>query len=310
MSTAFAIGPARPEEWPAALDMAYGRVEGERRRFQVIHALHLIDEGAIDPAGILVARRQEIICGVQVCVPLGGASFLFWLPATHPHADPPGLEDILVQAGLAWCRQRGGKLAHAILSPADADPGAALVRNGFSHITQLLYLGHDLHNLAAAPATAARFEAFSPANEAEFRDALSRSYDGTLDCPELSGVRTVDEILAGYRAGGTFRPDLWWLVRAGNRPAGVVIITEVPEGPTWDLSYVGVVPEARRKGLARAATCRILHAACAAGAAELVLAVDTRNLPARRLYQSLGFAESEVRDVYLHFVETKASVEA
>jgi ribosomal protein S18 acetylase RimI-like enzyme len=300
MSTVLAIDQARPEEWPAVLDMAYGHVAGERRRFQVIHALHLIDEGAIDPAGILVARWREKICGVQVCVPLGGASFLFWLPATNRADATESVEDSLVQAGLAWCRQQGGKLAQAILPPADAHHGAALLRNGFARLTQLLYLGHDLHDLPAPPATAARFEEFSPANEAAFRDALAQSYDGTFDCPELNGVRTVDEILAGYRAGGIFRPELWWLVRTDSGPAGVVIITEVPEGPAWDLSYVGIVPEARRRGLARAATSCALHAARAAGATELVLAVDVRNAPARALYQSLGFVESEVRDVYLY----------
>jgi mycothiol synthase len=300
MSNVLVINQARPDEWPAALDMAYGRVAGERRRFQVIHALHLIDEGAIDPAGILVARAREKICGVQVCVPLGGASFLFWLPATHRQGATESLEDILVQAGLAWCRQQGGKLAHAIFSPADAGPATALVRNGFARLTQLLYLGHDLHNLAEAPATVASFEAFAPANEATFRHALARSYDGTLDCPELNGVRTIDEILDGYRREGPFRPECWWLVRIVDQPVGVVILTEVPEGPAWDLSYVGIVPEARRKGLARAATCRALHAARDARAAELVLAVDARNVPARALYQSLGFVETEVRDVYLH----------
>jgi mycothiol synthase len=300
MSTTLAIGPARPDEWPAALDMAYNRVAGERRHFQVIHALHLIDEGAIDPAGILVARWQEKICGVQVCVPLGGASFLFWLPATLLQSNPVSLENGLIRAGLAWCRQRGGKVAHAILPPADAGAGTALVRNGFEHVTRLLYLGHDLHRPVGQPAIDACFEEFSPANEAAFRDALAQSYDGTLDCPELNGIRTVDEILAGYRAGGAFRPDLWWLIRADGQPAGVVILTEIPEGPTWDLSYVGIVPEARRKGVARAATCRTVQAAHGAGVKDVVLAVDARNVPALRLYQSLGFVESEVRDVYLH----------
>jgi mycothiol synthase len=300
MATKLAIGQARPDEWPAALDMAYSRVAGERRRFQVIHALHLIDERAIDPAGILVARWQEKICGVQVCVPLGGASFLFWLPATLLESNPVSLENALIRAGLAWCRQLSGKVAHAILPPADAGAGAALVRNGFMQVTQLLYLGHDLHNLAAEQAPPVRFESFSPANESAFRDALARSYDGTFDCPELNGIRTVDEILAGYRAGGVFRPDLWWLVRADDRSGGVVILTEVPEGPTWDLSYVGIVPEARRRGLARAATCRALCAARDAGAAELVLAVDSRNTPALGLYHALGFVKSDVRDVYLH----------
>jgi mycothiol synthase len=304
MASMLAIDQARPDEWAAALELAYRRLPDERRRFQIIQARHLIDEGAIDPQGIWVARQGQGLAGVQVVVPLGGANFLFWLPETQGRGKPNLLEDALVQAALAWCGQQGAKLAHAILHPADAERGAALVRSGFERTTQLLYLGHDLRTLPTEPATA-RFEAYSDANAGCFRQTLARSYDGTLDCPELNGVRTIEEILAGYRAAGPFRPDRWWLIRAGDEPAGVVILTELPEGPTWDLSYLGIVPEHRRKGLAHSATCRALHATRNADAVELILAVDERNVPARGLYKALGFVESEVRDVYLHFIHRK-----
>jgi mycothiol synthase len=300
MSFPLIIEQAPRDQWQAALELAYRRLPGERRRFQVIHALHLIDEGTIDPGGIWVARQGDVLVGVQIAVPLGGASFLFWLPETQGKAKA-AVEDKLVQAALAWCRQQGGKLAHAILHPADAGRAAALVRNRFVHSTQLLYLGHEL-KLPAKPASMAGFEPFSAANADCFSATLARSYEGTLDCPELNGVRTIDEILTGYRAAGPFDPARWWLVRLGDEPAGVVILTELPEGPSWDLSYLGIVPEHRRQGLARAATYRVLHAALAAGIAEVILAVDVRNAPALRLYQSMGFAQSEVRDVYLHFI--------
>lgn len=300
-----AIDQARPDEWAAALELAYRRLPDEQRRFQIIQAKRLIDEGTIDPRGIWVARQGHALAGVQVAVPLGGANFLFWLPETRGRGKPNNLEDTLVQAALSWCRQQDGKLAHAILHPADAERAAALVRNGFARTTQLLYLGHDLRTLPTEPATA-RFEAYSDANAASFRQTLARSYAGTLDCPELNGVRSVEEILAGYRAAGPFDPGRWLLIRAGAEPAGVVILTELPEGPTWDLSYLGVVPEHRRQGLAHAATCRALHAARDGGAVELILAVDARNVPARGLYQAWGFVESEVRDVYLHFIHPKS----
>src|SRR5207245_274261 len=81
-------------------------------------------------------------------------------------------------------------------------------------------LVHDLSTIPAAPASAARCEPLSEANEAAFRDVLVQSYEGTLDCPELNGVRTIGEILAGYRAAGPFSPERWWLVRAGDEPPG------------------------------------------------------------------------------------------
>jgi ribosomal protein S18 acetylase RimI-like enzyme len=215
-----------------------------------------------------------------------------------------GLEDVLVRAALARCRRAGGKLAQAIVPTQDAGRAAPLVRQGFARVTRLGYLEHNLRDLP--PETqqpeAVRFESFSPANEAQFRQALQRSYAGTLDCPELNGVRTIDEVLGGYRGKGPFRPERWWLVVADGQPAGVVLLTDLPEGPAWDLSYVGIVPEQRRRGLGRCATGRVLHAAHSAGVAAVLLAVDMRNEPARRLYRSLGFVETAERDVYLNFL--------
>ena len=296
MSTTFTIGQAEAGEWRTALEFAYRRAPGEIRSEQVRHALQLIDAGTIDPAGIWVARKGNAITGVQIAVPLGGAAFLFWLP----EADDPAQTDALVEAALHWCRDQGGKLAQAIVAPADAGPAAALLRHGFTRITQLRYLAHDLRNLPREPTTAIRCEPLSDANEALFRQTLERTYEGTLDCPELNGIRTIDEILAGYRSAGHFHPDQWWLIRADEEPAGVVILTELPECTAWDLSYVGVVPEQRRRGIARAAVCRVLTTV-ADSVSELLVAVDERNQPARQLYADLGFRETALRDVCLHF---------
>jgi ribosomal protein S18 acetylase RimI-like enzyme len=44
---------------------------------------------------------------------------------------------------------------------------------------------------------------------------------------------------------------------------------------------------------------RALRAAADAQAGQVTLAVDERNLPARRLYTGLGFESFDERDVYL-----------
>lgn len=293
------IDQALPAEWPAALELAYQQTPGAARELQVVHALHLLDAAVLDPAGIWLARHNTAIVGVQICMPLHGGSYLFWLPETRgARAD----KDALVRAALAWCQVRGGKLAQAILPPADADRAAPLVRQGFRRVTQLLYLEHHLNVLPAAPADALVFEPFDAANEPTFRQTLARSYDGTLDCPELNGVRTIDEILAGYRAPGAGKPAGWWLLRAGDEPAGVLILTAMSEDAAWDLSYIGVVPEHRRRGIGRVAVCHALQTAQVGGAVQMLLAVDVRNEPARHLYASLGFTQTELRDVYLHLL--------
>jgi mycothiol synthase len=289
------IDRAQPNEWRLAFDLAYHRLPGHARHLHVERALDLVAASVIDPGGIWIARHCDKLIGVQVCVPLGGASYLFWLPEAH--GSPP-LEDALVQAVLGDCRARGGKVVQAIVSPDDAGRAAPLVRNGFAKVTQLLFFEHDLRRIPRDGGDLGA-EPFGEANAAIFGETLARTYKGTLDCPELNGVRTVEEILTAYREAGSFRPERWWLLRKGDMPAGIVILTELPEDGAWDLSYLGVVPEQRRRGLARRATCRALRAARTAGALQMLLAVDVRNTPARVLYESLGFRQSDVRDVYL-----------
>jgi ribosomal protein S18 acetylase RimI-like enzyme len=136
-------------------------------------------------------------------------------------------------------------------------------------------------------------------NPAPFHQALLDSYEGTEDCPEISGVRTVEEILEGHSAQGKYDPARWWLARAERKPVGVLLLCEVPEWAAWDVAYVGVVPEARGHGFGRELMHRALSAARADGVARLTLSVDVRNQPALNLYTGLGFEMHDRREVFL-----------
>ena len=136
----------------------------------------------------------------------------------------------------------------------------------------------------------------------DFAVVLDRTYEETLDCPELNGKRTADEILAGHRGQGTFHPDFWWLAFDGSTPVGLLLLMEMSDAVTWELAYLGIVPEYRRLGLGREMTVHALYALRSQPATRMHLCVDERNTPARRLYQSLGFTESEWSDVLLYFL--------
>ncbi len=77
--------------------------------------LRSMAQGVIDPGGIFVATNENRLGGVQICVPLPGASGLFWLPCSNP--SDIAVEEELVQTALDWAHGRGAKLAQAILSP-------------------------------------------------------------------------------------------------------------------------------------------------------------------------------------------------
>ena len=209
-------------------------------------------------------------------------------------------EDRLVQHAFQWLRQQGVKLVQALL-PVDALFGIeALERNGFLHLTHLWYLRHRLDVPVHCLDTPARLEFLLEADEPDrFAEVLFRSYDGTLDCPEINHVRTMEETLTGHRSQGVFDPRLWWLAQVDGRQVGVLIATKTLNSAEWDVGYVGIVPEARRRGFGREVMLRLLFEARAAGVPAVTLSVDGRNHPAWNLYRDLGFEVYDRREVYL-----------
>lgn len=75
--------------------------------------------------------------------------------------------------------------------------------------------------------------------------------------------------------------------------AGVRVLADEAE-----ILTVGVVPTARRQGLARQLVAALLDAARAGGAAQIYLEVRVDNAAARALYLTEGFAEIGVRRGY------------
>jgi ribosomal protein S18 acetylase RimI-like enzyme len=68
--------------------------------------------------------------------------------------------------------------------------------------------------------------------------------------------------------------------------------------PQAELETIVVAPEARRQGVARELFSTLADELRSAGVVEITLEARASNLPALKLYQSLGFAESGRRPRY------------
>jgi ribosomal protein S18 acetylase RimI-like enzyme len=297
MTPSLKIETARSSDWVEALALAFQHFPAHERDTRVLNAISLIEKGELDGKGIFVAWRQAQLAGVLVCLPTPGAAALVW-PPHSTGKDRSQVEDALLRHGNRWLQSLGVKLAQTVLARDQVDLATPLLRNEFRHITTLLYLRHGLSQ-RRAPTPILDFETYSTCSLDVFVATLERTYEDTLDCPEINGVRNMDEILAGHRAQGIHNPEHWWLARRHGKPVGVVLAARISEWEGWDLSYVGVVPEARGQGFGRQLTTQALLAAHQEGANELTLSVDRRNLPARNVYRRLGFRLFEEREVYL-----------
>lgn len=293
--------PARPEEWIQAFRLIFQHVPNDDRPGRIRNALRLLRQGKLDQAGVLVVPGSSGPLGAMVCLPVAGASALVWPPQTASGSAQQEIEDHLLGYAIGWLRQCGARLGQTLLAEGEVHLAAALERHGFAHITSLWYMRHALKFLPPWPPAPLEltYETYSSGDPTLFHRTLLRSYEQTRDCPEVNGVRTLEEIVEGHQAQGCYDPRRWWLALEAGQPVGVLLLAQLSEWEGWDLSYVGVVPEARRRGVGCALTRKALYEARAAGAIQVTLAVDTRNRPAWNLYRALGFEPFDRSEVYL-----------
>lgn len=302
MSIALTITPAEASARADALDLVFQHLPAEERRQRCANAIAMFLGGEVPAQSLLVARHADKLLGALVCIPLPGASALFWPPQVAPGLEPALVADPLVRHALDQVGKGGAKIAQAIIASADLPLAEPLVRCGFRHVTKVQFLRHAGPTCPPRkPSLELAFEAYQSSNERLFHATLERTYAGTLDIPELNGRRSIEEIIAGHRNQGRFRPEHWCLALHQQRPVGVMMLAEPVDGQAWEMAYLGVVPQERGHGVGWALAQRGLNQAFAAGARQLMVAVDVRNGPAHQLYEKMGFVPHDEREVLLFF---------
>ncbi len=196
-------------------------------------------------------------------------------------------------------------LAQSLTEPDDLDLIASLQDAGFLRLADLAYMRRPIPRGSAATKLQPRFPAgvevvtldrFAPAQADELlRQALDTSYEGTLDCPDLCGMRTTDDVLQSHKAVGEHDPRLWFVVMIGGNPVGCMLLSCGAGPETAELVYLGLGPLARGKGIAGALLDLGLQRLGSRSEATLACAVDTRNTPALRLYRRARFKRFATR---------------
>ncbi len=245
-------------------------------------------------------RNQRIECAV-FAYEGGGSSALVYVPRLQRSGANRAAVSACLQELRAVCKLRGFKILEALLE-ADADVAArSLEGAGFRFLTRLVYLSRQIpgQHVNVKVSEDIQWLSYTLEREEFFCRALDATYTESLDCPELTGLRTAEEVLAGHRSSGLFDPAHWWVVARENQPVGVLLLCGVPGRAALEIAYIGVAQSVRGTGVANALVKRAVEAARSVNAATLTLAVDRRNLPARRLYQRWFFRAVAMRDAWI-----------
>lgn len=265
----------------------------------------------------------------QVCLPVLGAgrTIVLFLSGGGARDLPPAqhradrVEAITYALRLAHDRHPGGvHLVQGLVEPREVWAADAYESAGLRRLAELLYLSRPLRLGESLRGVRAGAQINPPPGEAwpagvvvrpmtgaepdaaALHTALLASYEKTLDCPELAGLRTTEDIVSAHRSVGAHDPGLWWIIERAGEPAGCVLLNQCPAQGCVELVYIGLSPVVRGMGLGQL----LMRSAIGAAASlerEMRCAVDARNEPARRMYQRLGFRESERRIAFVGLVK-------
>ena len=299
MSTAAEqIIASTPESRGEALAVLLGEWAPAERAGLVAELVAGGADGSVALEGLLEARRAGHLAGAVWAQELAGRSALLWPPCLLP-GEPETTGEALLTAAVGYLERRDVAMAQVLLKTADSGRIGQLRRAGFTHLAELLYLiSFEQDFPTTRPHTSLDFEPTGTQNEPRLARLVERTYVGTRDCPQLSGTRSIQEVLAGYRATGSFHPSRWSIARDAGRDIGCLLLTEHPRQRQWELIYMGLVPEARGSGWGSEMVRYAQWQAREAGFSRLVLAVDADNGPARAIYDATGFSCWERQSVF------------
>jgi len=301
-----------PDERIKALETLYQTLPAGLRGELIVSVLDDARRGRVDLSGLWVARRTgwgggDRVVGAILTQRLAGRAVALWPPEVRSRWNRGAIAARLVREVVEAHRAEGAAIVQAVLDES-ADPRNALdlVRGGMPRVTDLIFMRRDVAAPRPLPIRSGgprlRWRGLDETGEEVFRRALGATYAGSLDMPELEGVRSLGDVMAGHRATGEFAPHLWRLGTLPERsdPAAVLILSPIPGREAWEVVYLGLVPEVRGLGLGAEIIAHARDLALAdQRVSTLELAADARNQPALKLYQATGFIPHDRRSVHL-----------
>ena len=291
-----------PERLAEALPLVLTELAPSQRREIAASLLRVDDPADLANEPLYIALRDSQLCGAAWGQRQSGNIAVFWPPRLIVGEDLATANQ-LAERVVQSLDDTAIEMTQVLVAPSDSDIVPALTHVDFRHLADLMYLTCESSRFPQQwphPCDV-QFTPYDGTQRTRLMRLIERSYEGTLDCEGLNGVRDVDNVVTGYQATGEYRPENWQIVRSGDADVGILLLADHPKVGHWELMYMGLVPEARGRGWGRQVTQHAQWLAGRAGVQRIVLAVDAVNAPALRMYRSTGFEMWDRRTVYMRF---------
>jgi len=278
------------QAWPEAERAAYWKSIGG-----------LLRSGQAECVVLLAARENDVVVAAQLAQSLPGRAAVAWPTqfALGDDARRAQLATLLFARLWPELSAAGADLAQVLVAPRDANAEKLLPLGGLSHAADLLYLAAEVHSVNASYVLPFELETFTPEAESRLVQLVERTYVGTLDCPQIDGLRKTADVVEGYKSVGEFHPELWQIARHGGADVGCLLLNLHPDVNHAEIVYLGLVAEVRGRGWGLLLARRAEQLARKRRCDRVVLAVDAANEPAIRLYSAAGFLQFDRRAIWI-----------
>ncbi len=280
----------------AALELVYSHLPAEERAGRIAQAT---DRASGSHRTAWTAYRGEKLTAATLVEVLPGKTAIISLPRVSGRQSAEAIRGLLAQV-VARLPGQNVRLAQVFLPIEDSGEEELLVDGGFHRAANLLYLLSPCGKFPVVmPEEDCEFLPYSASLQARLFRIVEHTYAGSFDCPSIDRVRSVEDVMDGYRAAGVFDPARWLIVRRDGSDVGCLLLADDAASNQWELTYMGVIPAARGQGIGRAIVRHAQCLAARAGRQRLVLAVDANNEPAIAIYAAANFIEWDARRLFL-----------
>jgi ribosomal protein S18 acetylase RimI-like enzyme len=292
---------ARENEHRASLRLLLARpdLSAAKLEAQVATFLDYIREQELRVGPHLVAEQDGHLITSGLAIQSGGRTAMVIVPnaALFPDTKPPTVE-LLIEI-VRQAPDHNLRLLQTLVDVDAHEDETVFADAGFSFLATLLYMDAPLNHASTPPPDDLTWITYSPLNHTLFTQTIAQTYQDSLDCRGLNGLRTMEEVIASHKASGHFDPNFWYVAKQQQHPVGVLLLAQVPNRPAWEIVYMGVLPDARGKRIGDALIKKARQVAADRASKTLTLAVDNANLPALNLYQANGFRSSGSRRAWI-----------
>ncbi len=283
------------DELEDALHLAFGHLSDMERGARIGAILNQFEAGTLALDGIFQAVEGAERVGVLFSQKRPDGAVMLWAPTMRGDRSAKELFEALER----FCRQCGAPAALALVDLMQRPDETALRHAGFDYLSDLLYMASTL----VPEETAFDRLQFVPMTEvadslAAMERLVSATYRNSMDFPRLMQAMPVDKVLEGYRLGAVFKPELWFFIRQHDEDVGVLLMTDQADDQ-MELTYMGLVEEARGHGLGAEIVRFAERTALRHGRSLLLTGVDHRNAAALQTYLARGFHVWDRKNIHV-----------